>query len=315
MRRIPHFYTKILILIFCLYACKTETKKCSLRILSYEEKLDKFAQGKLIYPRKTTPIIFNNNLITWDSLASLDKNKFGLDYYVDCRDSIVKLRVRLVNNKDFALRIAIDSIYSGDINLAIHYIKHWESDSAKQKRMIEMAVLGSKIITHDVQCDSIAVIMDLCLKADQYVRTKMVIDTELMRVDRENIVELESILEKCGFLSIENAGPKAVYAAFIIVQHALPKFQKKYITLFEKASNKGYLKKANFAMLLDRYRVGIGEKQIYGSQGYYDPKIKHWIPNEIQEPAKIDSLRASMGMSSFKDYKAKMNQMAKPNSN
>jgi hypothetical protein len=72
--------------------------------------------------------------------------------------------------------------------------------------------------------------------------------------DLKNLAVLESITSKCGWEAIEKSDEESLYYAFIIVQHAQPKYRIKYFPLFESSMNKGLIEKSIIAPVFRTFK-------------------------------------------------------------
>ncbi|MEM6857541.1 MAG: DUF6624 domain-containing protein [Pseudomonadota bacterium] len=126
---------------------------------------------------------------------------------------------------------------------------------------------------------------------------------EMGRVDRENTAWLKArIEENDGWPSISQVGEKAADMAWLLVQHADhdPAFQLKALRLMEPLAAQGDVSKGNYAYLYDRIMLKLTGKQRFGSQ--ITCKDGERAPHTLEEPDRIDDLRAEMGLDPISDY-------------
>jgi hypothetical protein len=111
------------------------------------------------------------------------------------------------------------------------------------------------------------------------------------KINRENIVLLDSIIDKKGWLTDSLVcGFSGI--PFFIIQHSDLETQKRYLPIIEKAFELG---NANFnwvAMLTDRICLREGKPQIYGSQGIWNPKLKRNVLYVVENKDEVNKLRA-----------------------
>lgn len=121
-------------------------------------------------------------------------------------------------------------------------------------------------------------------------------------VDAENLKKIKKIFSKYGFPNVEMVGRDGVSTAFLLVQHADadPDFQAHALELAEPLMKSRQLAKQQFAYLVDRVRIGSGKKQLYGTQ--VSTKTGKAVPLPVEEPEKLDSLRASMNLGTEEGY-------------
>src|SRR6185503_12139018 len=77
-------------------------------------------------------------------------------------------------------------------------------------------------------------------------------------------------------------------------------FQEEMLPILEAGVKRGEVRADDFATLFDRVRVHRGEPQRYGTQ--FEIKDKRLVANRIEDIAKLDSLRASVGMVPLAEY-------------
>ena len=121
-------------------------------------------------------------------------------------------------------------------------------------------------------------------------------------VDEANRVRLKEIIQQHGWPMSEMVGRDGVEAAFFIVQHADrdPAFQREMLPLVEQSYEAGDLPGPKVALLTDRVLVNAGEPQRYGTQAEIVEGDAVVMP--IENPEKVDELRAEMGMPPLEEY-------------
>jgi hypothetical protein len=120
-------------------------------------------------------------------------------------------------------------------------------------------------------------------------------------IDAGNIRRLEEIIAQHGWPGRTQWGDKAATAAFLILQHSDLSYQKKYLALAREAATKGEMRGSALALLEDRVRLREGRKQIYGSQ-VTRTRADEWEPLPLEDEAKVDTLRAGVGLGPIADY-------------
>lgn len=111
------------------------------------------------------------------------------------------------------------------------------------------------------------------------------------RISRSNIAELECLIEKYGFPKLSEHGAFATIPIFLI-QHAELETQKKYLPLFIDLYNAGEGYYSWVAMLTDRILLREHKPQRYGTQGVWNPNLNRYVLYEIENPEKVNELRA-----------------------
>jgi len=114
-------------------------------------------------------------------------------------------------------------------------------------------------------------------------------------IDAQNIRRLEEILTQHGWPGSKQFGGKAANAAFLILQHSDLSYQKRYLPLARDAAAKGDMPPSSLALLEDRVRLRERQKQIYGSQVTKNA-ADEWEPLPLDDEAKVDALRARVGL-------------------
>lgn len=117
---------------------------------------------------------------------------------------------------------------------------------------------------------------------------------------------LGEIMDECGWPTAERVGEEAARAAWLIAQHADRQLdvQRRALQLMQQAVSAGSASPRELGFLRDRTLVNEGRKQIYGTQiaGVKDGSPVPW---PCEEPARMDELRAEIGIEPFDDYVAK----------
>ena len=84
-------------------------------------------------------------------------------------------------------------------------------------------------------------------------------------IDSSNAIFIEGIFKKHGYPGKSLVGETAGKAAWYVIQHSNK--IAKHLPLIKEAGEKGELPKSLVAMMEDRYLMGQGKKQIFGTQG------------------------------------------------
>ena len=120
--------------------------------------------------------------------------------------------------------------------------------------------------------------------------------------DSANLNKVRNILDKYGWLSVEQIGREGNSALFLVIQHSDLPTQMKYQPMMEEAVKAGKASGGSFALLTDRILIGTSKKQRYGSQIGQNNKtgIKYVLP--LEDPENVDIRRGSVGLSPMKEY-------------
>ena len=130
------------------------------------------------------------------------------------------------------------------------------------------------------------------------------ISEEMRVIDRENTERMKEIVRTHGWPGPELVGRDGTQAAWLLVQHSTPGFQREMLPLVEKAFRENKLPGSNYALLLDRVRIHQGKPQVYGSQGRWENGVLGLQP--IEDEANVDKRRAEVGLEPLADYLARM---------
>lgn len=285
-------------LVFLFFTNCHTPQPCALHKLNNGDILRRAIDG--LFVEKSTPVYDQNgNKVTEEDLAKYSPKKYGYIQWANCKDELVKLEIRDICEEDLILRARIDSLYNNNIDVKIKWIKFSQKDTILQRKMIEHAYLTRPIETIPVNCNSILVLLKEAFNKDQKNRND---DNEYsLLIDRENLTFVKNIIDQCGFSAIEALGEDAVYYSFMIVQHAPPQYMTMYFPYFERAAEKGLLKKSTLALMVDRILVDKGEPQIYGTQVRILPGNKV-VLFPIRDSFRVNILRDSIGLPPLSEY-------------
>jgi hypothetical protein len=148
--------------------------------------------------------------------------------------------------------------------------------------------------------------------AKEFDNFKTGIGSRVFKVDNFNTAELKSMLKNRGWFRDDVDGPGAGSSAWLIAQHAdrNPEFQQDVLTLIEAELGAPGVSKSNYAYLYDRVQMRFtdgdleGRVQRYGTQGRCTGPGT-WEPLPVEEPARIDEVRAEVGLGTIAEYKAR----------
>lgn len=109
------------------------------------------------------------------------------------------------------------------------------------------------------------------------------------------------ILDKYGWLGIDEIGEKANTALFMVIQHAGHSKQVKYLPMMRQAVKDGKAKANQLALLEDRVLADQGKPQIYGSQVRVTKTGKYeFFP--IADERNVNKRRATVGLEPLEAY-------------
>lgn len=120
-------------------------------------------------------------------------------------------------------------------------------------------------------------------------------------IDSCNLVQVESLIAKYGWLGKSFVGSKGNQAVFIVIQHADLATQEKYLPVMQKSVDEGESSASDFAMLQDRVLMRQGKKQIYGSQVVFS-KTGEQVFYPIEDEKNVNARRAKVGLQPIEEY-------------
>ena len=121
-------------------------------------------------------------------------------------------------------------------------------------------------------------------------------------LDSINIVKVTAIIDKYGWLGINEVGDNGNSALFLVLQHSDLNTQLEYLPVLEKATEKGKATKSELAYFKDRVLLRQGKKQVYGTQYEWDDEKKEYYLASVIEPEKLNERRESVGILSIEEY-------------
>lgn len=116
--------------------------------------------------------------------------------------------------------------------------------------------------------------------------------------DSVNLIAVTSIIDKYGWLSVNEVGSKANSTLWLVIQHAdrNVNIQEKYLLMMREAVSNGKALKTELAYLEDRVLKNQGRNQIYGTQSYLNKennKLELW---PVDDPKNLNRRRIAMGL-------------------
>lgn len=121
-------------------------------------------------------------------------------------------------------------------------------------------------------------------------------------LDDANIRRLSEIVESHGWPKRSVLGLKAASVASLVVQHADPAHQQRFLPKLREAVAQGEALPHTLAYLEDRVRMHEGRPQVYGSQLVVDPVTRKYGFHTIEDEVKVDQRRAAVGLGPLADY-------------
>lgn len=154
-----------------------------------------------------------------------------------------------------------------------------------------------KVERIEIECDSIAPILQEVYTADQYVRNNDVPFKTLVHTDHDNLEKVVSILEQCGMPSLDEVNKKQLDAIWLVLQHAPDEeYIQNYLPDLEAAAKRGDLKWGIIATIKDRILLNQGKQQLYGTQ------IQEGKVYNLAEPEYVNQRRKEVGLEPIQIY-------------
>jgi hypothetical protein len=118
--------------------------------------------------------------------------------------------------------------------------------------------------------------------------------------DSINLIKIDSIISKYGWLGVDKIGEKGNAALFLVIQHSDLKTQEKYLPMMKDAVKKGNANGSDLALLIDRIEMFNGRPQVYGSQiQYIDGKYTIY---KIIDEKNVNKRRSEVGLQPLEEY-------------
>ncbi len=162
-------------------------------------------------------------------------------------------------------------------------VEVWNDDQQSRHQLVEL----TKAVTVDGRTELI----------DSLVLVNEIIE----RNDTRNIKVIDKIL-KSGLP--EGLAEESYKTIWIVIDHATLEKQEQYLPLVYQMATAGYIGLDEYAILYDRVAMGKNSPQRYGSQlvqfgNANNLQLYVWPIDNVEE---LDSLRNTVGMSSFDNY-------------
>jgi hypothetical protein len=273
----------IIILLFTLLSSCVGKKKyvsSGLIKLSENQIIERAKNKEFIDFEK---IIYKNNLgkiISLDSVRNLPKmSDWTSDRYSDKNGVIKEMVIRKATKKDKKFLAKLQKAYNYEA--------------------------PTKLI--DIDCNLKAEILEEIYSLDQSTRTSDKDDDYNPEIDKQNLIKVVSLIEKCGMPTTKEISVKQISAIWLVFQHADQESRKKYFSTLKKSAKNGDLSKSQIAVMEDRILMMDNKPQIYGSQIIQNSETKEWKIYEIKNPKNVDKRRAKVGLEPLAVYLKKYN--------
>lgn len=151
--------------------------------------------------------------------------------------------------------------------------------------------------------DTAAIKKQLAVIRERDQKTRTGHDSMAFRdyIDSTNLVQIEELIKKYGWLNRSFVGPEGNITCFLVIQHSDSATQVKYFPLLFRSVQQGESPPSNLALLTDRILLHQGKKQLYGSQVVSD-KDGNNVIYPIEDEKNVNKRRADFGMQPIEDY-------------
>lgn len=114
--------------------------------------------------------------------------------------------------------------------------------------------------------------------------------------DRQNETRVQAIIEQYGWPGASLVGRTGSMAALLVIQHSNLTTIQKFLPLIREETAKGGLARQNLALMEDRVLIFQDQPQVYGSQVRTNTATGKAEFFPIQDEARVDERRATMGL-------------------
>lgn len=127
----------------------------------------------------------------------------------------------------------------------------------------------------------------------------------------ENLIQLEGLIQAYGWPEISAVGDDAAYAAGNVINHADLATRQRYLPLLTAACERGECDWSDYAHILDRTELELGNSQVYGTQMEMNEVTGHYEARSMVEPEKVDERRSAKGMEPIEAQLRRFNESMK----
>jgi hypothetical protein len=133
---------------------------------------------------------------------------------------------------------------------------------------------------------------------------------KIQQTDSLNYQNIRRIFYEIGYPNIRKVGEISSHNFWTLVQHAdkYPFFQDSVLTIMKVELREGNVQHNDYAYLVDRVKVNLGQKQIYGTQMTINVSQDSYEPLPVVEPENLDDRRREMNLPPMKYYINAMNE-------
>lgn len=231
-----YFSCQVIIMFITCISCSQNADKVLLKKLTIENTLTRLKSGDMQYYYAKYKDSTGQEL-SEDLKKKLTAGQLKREFYVNKSDSIKEIRVsELKDDEDILNEIQLRSA---------------------------MGFPMKNFPFEKVNCKEISEKINNSINKDQEARTLEANKENIINIDKVNKNLIISIIEKCGWSSIDTS---QVNDVFLLIQHMESEYMARYYPVFLEFHKKGSLSNLNYARMLDRLLMNNGFEQIYGTQ-------------------------------------------------
>lgn len=143
---------------------------------------------------------------------------------------------------------------------------------------------------------------------DQAVRKDPARRKDMASVDEDNTKWLRALVQDLGWIDVKRFGRETASKAFLIVQHSGDlRLMQAALPEIEKDMRAGVGDPQDYALLYDRLKINLGERQRYGSQFGQNDKGE-FVIFPLEDKAKVEEFRKAIGLFPLSQYIAILRQ-------
>lgn len=201
-------------------------------------------------------------------------------YYFQSAQLLAKLS-RDEEALDYLEKYVTSDTVHPELAIVFNVLPEFENLRNTQKWHNIMLTFNNKVYTTPTEYNSVREHLEALYDADQGIRNEWTAiekqykpeSTEYKEflkkwvlTDKENLFQVQQILDENGWLGKDDVGIKANAALFLVIQHAELDTQKKYLPMMTQAVKDKKANGQDLALLEDRIAMREKRKQVYGSQ-------------------------------------------------
>jgi len=120
--------------------------------------------------------------------------------------------------------------------------------------------------------------------------------------DAKNLSRVTDLIDKYGWLGVDDVGRKGHQAQFLVIQHSDLETRKKYLPVMREAMERAKAAPSEVALLEDKILLDETGKQLYGSQVKFNSSNNTYELYPITDESLVNDRREEMGLSPLEDY-------------